>query len=819
LDTIEQDFSSLCKGIGSELKHLSRQVSAGLQLEEERSNEYKAQTANLQEFISHVTLQSQASENARKMLERLSQQAEKERKTTEILKSLTFSQMQLKVGKIEEAHERTFTWIFDGDSSPFREWLARGTGVFWVNGKAGSGKSTLMKYISQSSKTTTLLQSWAGDSQCLQASFYFSYDGTPEQGSEQGLLQSLLFYILRQEPVLAPEIAPERWQQNRLYLHDTWTLKALRKALYSIVERDTSSRFCFFIDGLDEFTANSGEAIRPGSRKAAEDHRIYELAESIKQLAQLPSVKICISSRPWNSCIKAFASLSKGHTLKLEDLTRKDMQLYLEQRLVGNSDFKNLCRRDARAKGLAADITSRAQGVFLWVKLVVGLLLSGLTNEDDFETMKEKLDQLPDTLRDYFWHILSSVEPTYRRHTCRLLTLAQNSTPLPLMAYRWTMIESRDREYAMKLPVATLPAVKQIEYIQEAKPHVNKWTKDLLEVYDIHEDSEAPIDATSFKIDFMHRTVGEFLNEEAVSDTLRSGTGERFVPAISMCRLLLAEAKMVQECTSSEDDYGKLRAIVDRFMFHAKQCDSGHQDLLNPLLHELDLVAAQHVSHDGKTHWTALVGIKHPRQLRVHREEASNDTSDFLAFAVSHDLVGFVRTTLDNFPRYLQRPGRSLLDFALYPTFARSEFSLNPDVEVGYSEEMVQLLLDRGAAPNQRQGSSTVWQLFLLDVWTSATESAFGNHTQPWKVAKMMLNKGAAPDIHIAVALDDAGIKGSGTWNPRETPNVQQLSVAGCLGRIAPQIEVDEALKPLEDPLSKAIIRFVWRVLGNSQSG
>jgi hypothetical protein len=134
LDTIEQDFSSLCKGIGSELKHLSRQVSAGLQLEEERSNEYKAQTANLQEFISHVTLQSQASENARKMLERLSQQAEKERKTTEILKSLTFSQMQLKVGKIEEAHERTFTWIFDGDSSPFREWLARGTGVFWVNG-------------------------------------------------------------------------------------------------------------------------------------------------------------------------------------------------------------------------------------------------------------------------------------------------------------------------------------------------------------------------------------------------------------------------------------------------------------------------------------------------------------------------------------------------------------------------------------------------------------------------------------------------------------------------------------------------------------
>jgi ABC-type thiamine transport system ATPase subunit len=47
--------------------------------------------------------------------------------------------------RILEAHEKTFRWIFK--DSPFKHWLESKTGsnLFWISGKAGSGKSTLMK--------------------------------------------------------------------------------------------------------------------------------------------------------------------------------------------------------------------------------------------------------------------------------------------------------------------------------------------------------------------------------------------------------------------------------------------------------------------------------------------------------------------------------------------------------------------------------------------------------------------------------------------------------------------------------------------------
>ena len=107
-----------------------------------------------------------------------------------ILNSLAFDEMHHRVGQITEAYPGTFSWFFSdkptqnetGFESPpssikptgsiseakpdarsrFTNWLSSGTGIFHISGRMGSGKSTLMKYLSGHSRTKGEIGNWAG---------------------------------------------------------------------------------------------------------------------------------------------------------------------------------------------------------------------------------------------------------------------------------------------------------------------------------------------------------------------------------------------------------------------------------------------------------------------------------------------------------------------------------------------------------------------------------------------------------------------------------------------------------------------------------
>jgi Tfp pilus assembly pilus retraction ATPase PilT len=95
--------------------------------------------------------------------------SEDEDASTEIaLKSLYFHDMHSRSDSIAVAHENTFRWIFNEDptvnnttapNTGFLRWLKSGNGTYWVAGKPGCGKSTLMKFLSQHSHTSELLTS------------------------------------------------------------------------------------------------------------------------------------------------------------------------------------------------------------------------------------------------------------------------------------------------------------------------------------------------------------------------------------------------------------------------------------------------------------------------------------------------------------------------------------------------------------------------------------------------------------------------------------------------------------------------------------
>ncbi|KAK1486937.1 hypothetical protein CABS01_13070 [Colletotrichum abscissum] len=69
--------------------------------------------------------------------------------TREILRSLRFAQIAERQTEIPSAHQETYEWIFkESPDVNFSSWLQGSRGIFWITGKPGSGKSTLMKFIS-----------------------------------------------------------------------------------------------------------------------------------------------------------------------------------------------------------------------------------------------------------------------------------------------------------------------------------------------------------------------------------------------------------------------------------------------------------------------------------------------------------------------------------------------------------------------------------------------------------------------------------------------------------------------------------------------
>jgi hypothetical protein len=307
-----------------------------------------------------------------------------------ILTSLRYVEIENRQSRIVDPSEKTYSWIFDESctghpSTQYMQWLIKGAGIFWVTGKAGSGKSTLMKHIYKDSRTHTALQSWANDRQLFTASHYFWYLGSQIEKSYSGLMRSILYKILDSCPDLIESVCRDRWQ-NELSGRDTsnlsWSIDELQACIDALVSRDLEFEgkricFCFFIDGLDEYD---------GDR---------EVINALVRLAQSGHTKICASSRPWNRFTDAFsASKRQGNYLELHQHTRGDISKYVEKEL--GSTFANLSKVYEDWQPLLREVIDRSEGVFLWVTLVVKRELRPmLEDRESISTVRKRLDEVP----------------------------------------------------------------------------------------------------------------------------------------------------------------------------------------------------------------------------------------------------------------------------------------------------------------------------------------------------------------------------------------------------------------------------------------
>ncbi|MCJ1242802.1 hypothetical protein MMC14_010811 [Varicellaria rhodocarpa] len=345
-----------------------------------------------------------------------------------LLESLSFTAMKDREEEVSEAHQNTFGWIFDNagvnptrearmkPGSNFLQWLRHDQegGIYWINGKAGSGKSTLMRYIYDHKKTAEELRSWAGVAPLTTAGFFFWTSGSLEQRSQVGLLRYLLFQVLQKHQDLIQNTFPEVWTHyigmstnERIKNPVSWSLQQLMKGLKSFLQHALSkTKITFFIDGLDEFDGKHEE--------------IIDLFRSIATMSL--NIKVCLSSRPWPVFVEAFHFVP---SLKLQDLTFNDMLQYVHDKFHSDPRTRRIVRREPESGStFMTEIVRRADGVFLWITLAVRSLLKDLQNGDKISNLEQRLRILPTDLDALFRHTLFDTQPRqYVKEASRMFQL------------------------------------------------------------------------------------------------------------------------------------------------------------------------------------------------------------------------------------------------------------------------------------------------------------------------------------------------------------------------------------------------------------
>jgi len=112
-----------------------------------------------------------------------------------------------------------------------------------MNGKAGSGKSTLMRYVIENRMTNDHLDIWSGTEALVTGAFFFWSSGTEEQRSYTGLLRTLLYDMLLQYPeFLFPVLSlilESQWDDSLSEIqfdHYKWSLSELKRAFATITD-------------------------------------------------------------------------------------------------------------------------------------------------------------------------------------------------------------------------------------------------------------------------------------------------------------------------------------------------------------------------------------------------------------------------------------------------------------------------------------------------------------------------------------------------------------------------------------------------------
>lgn len=303
----------------------------------------------------------------------------------EILKHLDFAERTARQQQIDNADalESTLDWVWSKkheSRSSFAQWLLNDRAVFWIQGKPGSGKSTLMSYLEKASRSWQIHS--GSDSDWSTIRFFFDFRAHSGLANNlEGFLRSLLFQILKQNPSSKDEL--HRLEERfGVYESGKWTSSALKEAFVNALHQ-IMMNLCILVDGLDEFSGNMQELMT-----------LFHRIPSRTNTGHL--VKICLASRPHPVIAMA---LGDWPGLQMQTHNTKAIEEY------AFTTMKNLGVAAHERRHFSADIAKRAEGVFLWARFAVKEIIDGYAEGEDLHESYQRLEGLPSDMEELYAYI------------------------------------------------------------------------------------------------------------------------------------------------------------------------------------------------------------------------------------------------------------------------------------------------------------------------------------------------------------------------------------------------------------------------------
>lgn len=534
--------------LSSGLKQAILQLEAGhLQVSEAIKSEACATREFTRERLSHA-------ENA--INERIAREREyaiTEDQRQRLLRSLKYSRMNERRTLIKDSHEKTFHWVlkrpiefsdvnnepedsnheatslrydsssddgslnksFESDASTlwqgrwpnFIEWLESDDTKYWISGKPGAGKSTLVRFLIENPKTATSLNQWRDGTEIL-SHFFWKLGGAAQQNL-RGFWSSLAHQRLLNNPNILDDILSTFATAKTKDEPSDWSEKELRDICLEILGRG-SQPLCIFLDGLDEIADSDGA---PGVIGAIDD--------IIMTLA--PNIKICFACRPEHRFKIRLAGVPE---LKVHLLTRRDMCRMVRSEISRccSSLTVNTKQDEQFRQKVERTVVQKAAGVFMWLVLALKTVQLGFENGDSEEELLSRVEGLPSGIENLYedmWSRLGSSEPTYREKGAEFLSLAVRDLELQ-ESYPHMHYEIGLRLLLGQVAIATHPILRTKLHsssdavdcsmleaeCKNTKQAIETRTSGLLEVID---NTRNPDEIWTNPVTFIHRTAYDYL--------------------------------------------------------------------------------------------------------------------------------------------------------------------------------------------------------------------------------------------------------------------------------------------------------------------
>jgi hypothetical protein len=302
---------------------------------------------------------------------------------------------------------------------------------------------------------------------------------------------------------------------------------------------------------------------------------------------------------------------------------------------------------------------ARAQGVFLWVFLVVRSLRDGLTNEDGVSLLRKRLDEIPSDLKEFFKKIIRSVDKVYQPQMAITVLVALRARgPLRLLTH-W-FVDEDDADWTDQ-PHPHMEA--QALFEERMSRRLYGRYKGLLEV-----SRTAPCK----RVDFIHRTLRDYLEDNARELFPQQGLN----PYVKACRAFLKNVKFF----ASVEGSGYAFRNGENFVVFARYAEIDCQAMDYSLVDEM---------------W----GCSQMEKLGRAASGPEGDGTCFIRTLVRFGYTSGLQYLLSKHPELVRRHGSIMLGAALNGqdspfTMARSLFGISSAVKT------LSWLLSHGVSPN-----------------------------------------------------------------------------------------------------------------------